>query len=253
MTRSSWERWAALAGLAFVVFYGAAFAMGIEVGNSDREILDYYASSSHRAKELVAFFLISAAALSLVVFANALRGRIARAEGAPPMLAPLAWAGATGCAVLILAGNALSRATAFTAMDKEFTLDPNTRRLFEDAGFLLFVAGALAAILPVVAVSIAVSREADSSRFEQIVSLSAGEGGNRVEFRNAVDWRTQASTLKATFPLTASNPEATYNWDVGTMKRATRPSSASMRSSYVRPALIRTASREPLAATVCNG
>ena len=41
------------------------------------------------------------------------------------MLAPLAWAGATGCAVLILAGNALSRATAFTAMDKEFTLDPN--------------------------------------------------------------------------------------------------------------------------------
>src|SRR5207244_1865747 len=54
---------------------------------------------------------------------------------------------------------------------------------------------------------------------EQIVSLSAGEGGNRVEFRNAVDWRTQASTLKATFPLTASNPEATYNWDVGTMKR----------------------------------
>jgi len=158
MTRSSWERWAALAGLAFVVFYGTAFAMGIEVGNSDREILDYYASSSHRAKELIAFFFISAAALSLVVFANALRGRIARAEGAPPMLAPLAWAGATGCAVLILAGNALSRATAFTAMDKEFTLDPNTRRLFEDAGFLLFVAGALAAILLVVAVSIAALR-----------------------------------------------------------------------------------------------
>jgi hypothetical protein len=31
-----------------------------------------------------------------------------------------------------------SRATAFTAMDDKFRLDPNTRRLFEDAGFLFF-------------------------------------------------------------------------------------------------------------------
>src|SRR5438876_12398208 len=52
MGRISWERLAALAGLAFVVLYVAAFALGIEVGASDREILDYYASSGHRAKEV---------------------------------------------------------------------------------------------------------------------------------------------------------------------------------------------------------
>jgi len=57
---------------------------------------------------------------------------------------------------LTLAGNAVSRATAFAAMDTDaFKLDPNSRRLLEDAGFLLFASGAIAAILLVVAVSIA--------------------------------------------------------------------------------------------------
>jgi hypothetical protein len=158
MVRISWERLAALAGLAFVVLYIAAFTLGIEVGDSNREILRYYASSSHRAKEIVAFFLIGFAALSLVVFATALRSLIARAEQETSMLAALAWAGGIACAVLVLAGNAVSRATAYTALDDKFRLDPNTRRLFEDTGFLLFASGSLAAILLVAAVSLAALR-----------------------------------------------------------------------------------------------
>ena len=80
MTRISWERLAALAGLAFVVLFVVAFALGIEVGDSDREILDYYGDSGNRAKEVVAFFLIAGAALSLAVFATALRSIITRFE-----------------------------------------------------------------------------------------------------------------------------------------------------------------------------
>jgi hypothetical protein len=158
MTRISWERLAALAGLAFVVLYVAAFALGIEVGESDREILDYYADSGNRAKEVVAFFFIAAAALAFVVFASTLRSLIARAEQETATLAALTWAGGIACAVLVLAGNAVSRASAFAAMDDTFKLDPYTRRLFENAGFLLFVTGALAAILLVVAVSLAALR-----------------------------------------------------------------------------------------------
>jgi hypothetical protein len=158
MTRISWERLAALAGVAFVVLYVAAFALGIEVGKSDREILDYYADSGNRAKEVVAFFLIAAAALAFLLFASSLRSLIARVERERAMLAALAWAGGIACAVLVLAGNAVSRATAFAAMSDDFELDPNTRRLAEDAGFLLFVSGALAAILLVVAVSLAALR-----------------------------------------------------------------------------------------------
>jgi len=158
VTRISWERLAALAGVAFVVLYVAAFALGIEVGASDREILDYYADGGNRVKEVVAFFLIAAAALAFIVFAGSLRSLIARVERESAMLAALAWTGGTSCAVLVLAGNAVSRATAFAAMSDDFQLDPNTRRLVEDIGFLLFVSGALAAILLVVAVSLAALR-----------------------------------------------------------------------------------------------
>jgi alpha-mannosidase len=42
-----------------------------------------------------------------------------------------------------------------------------------------------------------------------------------VEFSNVIDWNTKESNLKATFPLTASNEMATYNWDIGAMKRPT--------------------------------
>lgn len=157
MSPISWERLAALGGLAFVVLYVGAFALGIEVGDSDREILDYYGDSGNRAKEVVAFFLIAGAALSLAVFATALRSIIARSEQSA-MVASLAWAGGIACAALILAGNAVSRATAFAVMDKGFQLDPDTRDLFETAGFLLFVSGALAAILLVVGVSLAAVR-----------------------------------------------------------------------------------------------
>ena len=70
-----------------------------------------------------------------------------------------------------------------------------------------------------VRISIEVTRETEDSKFVQTVSLSAGDAGNRVEFSNAIDWRTLAANLKATFPLSASNPNATYNWEIGTIQR----------------------------------
>jgi len=79
--RWTWDRWAGIAGIAYVALYVGAFALGIEVGPSDREILDYYADSGHRAKEVVAFFFIAAAALSFVLFASALRSLITAAAG----------------------------------------------------------------------------------------------------------------------------------------------------------------------------
>jgi hypothetical protein len=165
MGRISWQRLAALAGVVFVLFYVAAFMLGIEVGNSDREILDHYSSSNQRAKELIAFFLIAGAALALIVFAAALRSLIRRPEQDTSMLGSLALAGGTAQAALILAGNALSRGAGFASMDKEFHLDPNTRRYFEDIGYLLFVSGALAGILLVVAVSLAALRYGLLSRW----------------------------------------------------------------------------------------
>ncbi len=70
-----------------------------------------------------------------------------------------------------------------------------------------------------VRVSVEVTRLTEDSKYVQTVSLSAGDAGNRVEFSNAIDWKTLAANLKATFPLSASNENATYNWEVGTIQR----------------------------------
>ena len=72
-----------------------------------------------------------------------------------------------------------------------------------------------------VRVAVEVTREAEGSKFVQTVRLSAGDAGNRVEFANAIDWKTLASNVKAVFPLAASNRLATYNWDIGTIQRPT--------------------------------
>ena len=72
-----------------------------------------------------------------------------------------------------------------------------------------------------VRVAVEVTRETEDSKYTQTVSLAAGDAGNRVEFGNAIDWKTKEAALKATFPLTASNPMATYNWGLGTVERST--------------------------------
>ncbi|MEA3005210.1 MAG: alpha-mannosidase, partial [Acidobacteriaceae bacterium] len=70
-----------------------------------------------------------------------------------------------------------------------------------------------------VRVSLEVTRKAENSTFVQTIRLSAGDAGNRVEFGNAIDWRTLAGNLKVAFPFSAANENATYNWDLGTIQR----------------------------------
>lgn len=70
-----------------------------------------------------------------------------------------------------------------------------------------------------VRVAIEVVRETEGSKFQQTVRLSAGDAGNRVEFSNVIGWKTSNANLKATFPLAASNPKATYNEGIGTIER----------------------------------
>ena len=156
--RTRWERWAALGGFAFVAFYIGAFVMGIEYGSSDSDILAHYASHSSRVKEIVAFFFIAAAALGLILLVSGLRSLVFRSEAEPRTLAALTWAGGTACAAIVLVGDAISRAPAFASMDDKFRLDPNTARLFNDTGFLLYVTAALVGMILVVAFSLAVLR-----------------------------------------------------------------------------------------------
>jgi len=75
-----------------------------------------------------------------------------------------------------------------------------------------------------VRVAIEVQRKGMNSSITQVVSLAAGEAGKHVEVSNVIDWQSSGVSLKATFPLTVSNPEATYNLGVGTIQRGNNDS-----------------------------
>lgn len=68
-------------------------------------------------------------------------------------------------------------------------------------------------------VALRITRQAQGSRFSQTIRLSAGSAGERIELEDAIDWATAAAALKAVFPLTASNPQASYNLGLGTIRR----------------------------------
>ena len=70
-----------------------------------------------------------------------------------------------------------------------------------------------------VRVAVEIRRESLGSIFTQTIRLAAGATGDRVEFATAIDWQTKASSLKAAFPLTVSNPAATYSVGLGTIQR----------------------------------
>jgi alpha-mannosidase len=70
-----------------------------------------------------------------------------------------------------------------------------------------------------VRVALEVQREEENSILVQTIRLSAGSAGDRVEVACNIDWRTEERALRAEFPLTVSNPMATYNWGLGKIER----------------------------------
>lgn len=68
-------------------------------------------------------------------------------------------------------------------------------------------------------ISIRITRQADYSEITQIVSLTPTS--EFVEVYNFVDWRSRRTLLKAVFPLSARNEEASYDLGLGIIKRKT--------------------------------
>ncbi len=75
-----------------------------------------------------------------------------------------------------------------------------------------------------VRVSLQVDRKGRNSEISQILSLSAGGAGKRIEVTNILDWQSTGVSLKASFPLNVSNEQATYNLGVGAIKRGNNDS-----------------------------
>ena len=65
--------------------------------------------------------------------------------------------------------------------------------------------------------AIKITRVINHSRIEQTISLTSG--GKFIRVDNKLDWRSRRSLLKAVFPFTCYNNEATYDLGLGTIKR----------------------------------
>ena len=72
-----------------------------------------------------------------------------------------------------------------------------------------------------VRVALQVKREGRNSIITQTLSLAAGDAGKHLEVTNKIDWQSREVSLKASFPLTVSNENATYNLGAGTIERST--------------------------------
>ena len=70
-----------------------------------------------------------------------------------------------------------------------------------------------------VRIALEITRNKAGSRITQIVRLYNGGASDIVEVYNDVDWRTYLTLFKASFPLSASNPEATYDLGIGSISR----------------------------------
>ena len=66
-------------------------------------------------------------------------------------------------------------------------------------------------------IAVKVSRHAQSSKIEQVVSLDAFSQFVRVD--NFIDWQERRTLLKAQFPFTCKNEAATYDLGLGCIKR----------------------------------
>ncbi len=69
--------------------------------------------------------------------------------------------------------------------------------------------------------AVEIVRSAEGSTFTQRIRLVGGDGdaAARIEFDTDVDWRTRERSLRAAFPLSVSNPNATFDIQIGTVER----------------------------------
>lgn len=142
-----WERWGTLLGAVGVVLWVIAFIVDNNspgAGDSDAKIHDWYASNSHRTREIVAFFIFVVGALCVIAFYGALRERLADAEESPARISQLAFGAGLLSAALSVVAIALFVGPAFTAVDADpSNVAPDTFRVLNDTGFIIWAAATM--------------------------------------------------------------------------------------------------------------
>ncbi len=150
------SRWAPVSGILYVILWVLViFAFEDDQGESDAEILAWYADSGNRDKQLATYFMILAASLCFVWFLSILRGRLARAEGTAGVKTTLAFGAGLVAVTLWTIAVAVWISLAFAVDDSdEFVVDPNMERLLGALGYALWFGGTTIAMLVVLCVAL---------------------------------------------------------------------------------------------------
>jgi hypothetical protein len=148
---SRWDRFGPLAGVAAVVFMVVAF---IVAGNTpdttddDTTIANYFAQSSHQTEQIIGGLLFLIGVMLLICFAVSLRNRVAAVDGGGTLGSLVLGAGVAS-AVFWLTAIAFFVGPAATAgdTDKFQQAIPNIYRVFNDTGYLFWVAAVMTGAL----------------------------------------------------------------------------------------------------------
>ena len=153
---SNVARWAPVSGILYVILWVLViFAFEDDQGDSDAEILAWYADSGNRDKQTATYFLVLAASLCFVWFLSNLRGRLAGAEGTAGVKTALAFGAGLVAVTLWTAASAVWISLSFAVDDSdEFVVDPNMERLFGVLGYALWFGGTTIALLVVLCVAL---------------------------------------------------------------------------------------------------
>jgi hypothetical protein len=114
---------------------------------SDAAWTAYYADSGNRQSEEIAFILIGVAGLCFLQFLGSLRGALARAEGEPARITTAAIGSGVAFIAIAISAHAVGTAVSWSVWfyGADYTVDPDTARLFGSLSYGMFVMSLFAA------------------------------------------------------------------------------------------------------------
>ena len=127
----------------------------VESGDSDADILAYFGYTGQRNREFIALVLLLAASLFFIVFVSVLRGRLEYAEGGAGVWTMAAFGAGLVSTALWTVAAALYAVPSLQTYGKDgFQLDPDTFRLLNSAGFVVWYSGGTIMSVLVLATSV---------------------------------------------------------------------------------------------------
>jgi hypothetical protein len=144
MTTRVWARLSGVTGILFVIGFvvlGALSGNSPDYKSSDGDIAAWYASHSHRARDIAGFFILAVSATVFLWFLGGLRETLRSVEGAGGRVANIAAASGTAFITLLALAGSVFSAVAFVVSEgnASFSLDPDTFRLLSGFGYLTYV------------------------------------------------------------------------------------------------------------------